>query len=722
MTYGMIEKQNNIAIIWLDQSGEKINKISLDLLDIFEGFLEHIENDPDIQGVVLISRKEDNFIAGADLDELMYMPEPEEAQNLSRQGHALVNRVAGFPKPVVAAIHGAALGGGLEVALACSHRIATDDRRTVLGFPEVRLGLLPAGGGTQRLPRLIGIQRALEMMLTGNTIYPRQAQRMGLIDDVIHPYGLLSAAVMAARRLAEKSVRRKKRQGVLSRLLERTSIGRNIIYKKAGETVRRRTRGNYPAPFKIIDCVKKGMENGFSAGLEAEEKYFGELVVSPEARELINIFFTMTAMKKNPLKDMARDVRMIGILGAGLMGSGIAQVSASKGFDVYVKDIQADALVRGEKAIWNDLDRKVKKGGLSAFERDRIFTRITSTLTGEGFDIADLVIDAVSEDLELKKNLLKETERVMKINAIFASTTSALPILQIAEASRRPEQVIGMHYFSPVTKMPLLEIIVTDKTADWVIASAVDVGIRQGKTVIVVQDGPGFYTTRILAPLMNEALMLLEEGGNIQEIDNAMIEFGFPVGPITLLDEVGIDVGAQVSNVVAPLFADRGAQSTEVMKNLVLSDYRGRKNNRGFYRYDTTARKKKKKTVNEEIYSFLGGKRRKTIAKEEIQKRLVLIMVNEAAYCLQEEILQSSRDGDIGAVFGLGFPPFLGGPFRYMDNQGILHILSQMKELEKTHGSRFRPAQIIRDKAARGERFYHEHDYAYLSNRAYRQC
>lgn len=393
------------------------------------------------------------------------------------------------------------------------------------------------------------------------------------------------------------------------------------------------------------------------------------------------------------------------------MGSGIAQVSAAKGFDVFVKDIQTDALGRGEKAIWSDLERKVKKGGLSAFERDRIFSRINTTVGNEGIDAADLVVEAVFEDLELKKNLLEKTEKIMKIDAIFASNTSSLPISQIAEASTRPEQVIGMHYFSPVPKMPLLEIIVTDKTADWVTASAIDVGIKQGKTVIVVNDGPGFYTTRILAPFLNEALTILEEGENIRSIDTAMLEYGFPVGPITLLDEVGIDVGAHVSQILAPLFAERGAQPTDVMKNLLQADYRGRKNNRGFYRYDTTVRKKKKKKVNEEIYSFFGGKRRKTITKDEIQKRLTLIMVNEAAYCLQDKILQSPRDGDIGAVFGLGFPPFLGGPFRYMDKQGIPHILSQMKELERTHGSRFRPAQIIQDKAARGERFYQANNY-----------
>ena len=709
MTYAKIEKQGGVAIVWLNQSGEKVNKISLDLLDVFEEFMEQIENDDEIKGVVLISGKEDNFIAGADLDEFVYMPEREKAETLSRRGHILLNRIADFPKPVVAAMHGATLGGGLEVALACTCRIATDNPKTFFAFPEVKLGLLPAGEGTQRLPRLIGLQAALDMMLTGKNIYPRQARKMGLVDDLINPYGLLNAAKSAAIDLAGRPVKRKKKQSILSRSLDSMPFGRKMIYKKARETVQKKTRGNYPAPFKIIECVETGMEKGMKAGLQAEEKYFGELVMTPQANELIRIFFNMTALKKNPLEEFARPVSKIGILGAGLMGSGIANVSASKGMEVVLKDVDFEALGKGEKSIWQDLGKKVKKGGLTAFQRDLTFSRINGTITNQGLENADLIIEAVFEDLDLKKKILRETEAVIKEDAIFATNTSSLPITSIVEASKRPEQVIGMHYFSPVPRMPLLEIIVTEKTANWVTATALDVGIKQGKTVIVVHDGPGFYTTRILAPFMNEALVLLEEGAGIEEIDRAMLEFGFPVGPVTLLDEVGIDVGAHVSRILGSLFAGRGAKPSETMEKLVQAGYKGRKNNQGFYRYDQSFRKKKKtKEINEKIYSFFGGSERKKFDREEIQNRLSLVMINEAAHCLQDGILSSPRDGDVGAVFGLGFPPFLGGPFRYMDNHRIHNILSLMEDLENTHGTRFTPAQILRDYASRDELFYHE--------------
>jgi 3-hydroxyacyl-CoA dehydrogenase/enoyl-CoA hydratase/3-hydroxybutyryl-CoA epimerase len=706
MPYAQIEKDNGVAVVWLDQPGENVNTISVDLVDTFTAILNSLEKDETVKGIVIISRKPDTFIAGADIDKFKDMASSDEAEALSRKGNALLNRMTAFPKPIVAALHGAALGGGLEVALACHYRIASDDPKTILALPEVKLGLLPGGGGTQRLPRLVGLQTALTMMLTGKNIYPRQAKKIGLVDDLIHPYGLLEAAKKAALEIVHRPTERKKKLPFVAKLLESNSISRSIVYKKAEELVRKQTWGNYPAPLKIIECVKAGLEKSVEGGMEAEIKNFGELMMSTQSRELIQIFLSMTALKKNPRKDLVRPVDKIGILGAGLMGAGIAQVSAAQGMEVLLKDITYEAVGKGEKAIWKELDNKVKKKALSPFQRDLTFSRIKGCIDYGGFEKADLVIEAVFEDLDIKKGILMETESLTKEDAIFASNTSSLPIGSIAAASRRPEQVIGMHYFSPVPKMPLLEIIVTEKTADWVRATALDVGIRQGKTVIVVNDGPGFYTTRILAPLLNEALEILGEGGDIEEIDKAMRRFGYPVGPIALIDEVGIDVGAHVSNVLRPLFSARGVTPNNTMENLFTAGYKGRKNNRGFYRYGDPAGKKKKKEVNGEIYAFFGGPKRKKLDVKEIQNRLSLIMVNEAALCLQEGILHAPRDGDIGAVFGLGFPPFLGGPFRYIDHVGLPEFLALMEKLSEKHGSRFTPAQILRDREVNNQRFY----------------
>jgi len=362
----------------------------------------------------------------------------------------------------------------------------------------------------------------------------------------------------------------------------------------------------------------------------------------------------MTALKKNPLKDQVRPVKRIGIVGAGLMGAGIADVSVSNGLDVLLKDVSPEAVGRGEKVVWQELDEKVRKGILTPVQRDRIFSRVSGTDGYRGFEKADLIIEAVFEDLELKKRVVQEMEAVAKEDAIFATNTSSLPITSIAGASRRPEQVIGMHYFSPVAKMPLLEIIVTAKTAPWVRATALDLGIRQGKTVIVVNDGPGFYTTRVLAALVNEALLLLNEGGHIEEIDRAMRRFGYPVGPFTLLDEVGIDVGAHVSKVLGPVFAQRGVQPNDSMEVLLKAGYKGRKNNKGFYLYDKAVGRKKKE-VNREIYAFFGGPKRMSIEGGEIEDRLSFVMTNEAAHCLQEGILSSSRVGDMVRFSAWGF-------------------------------------------------------------------
>lgn len=705
MSFTQIEKENGVAIIWLDQPGERINKISAELVEEFEVALDLLENDAEVEGIVLTSRKAD-FIAGADLEGFLRMDRPGQAKALSRKGHKMLNRMEEFTKPIVAAIDGVALGGGLEVALACHYRIASDNPRTALALPEVRLGILPGGGGAQRLPRLIGLQRALNLMLTGKNVYPHQAKKMGLVDEVVNQYQLLKAARITALKLASKPHRRKKRLSLFEGLLEGNSLGRKIIYKKSRQLIQQRTKGNYPAPFKIIECVEIGMEKGFEEGLKAESEKLDELILTPQCKELINLFFGMNSLKKNPHKNLARPVKKIGILGAGLMGSGIASISINRGIHTTLKDIDWNVLMQSEKSLWKELNDKTRKRIVSRFQMDQILSRLATTTEYERLRKADMIIEAVFEDLELKQKVLVETEAATRDECIFASNTSAIPISQIALASDRPEQVIGMHYFSPVQKMPLLEIVVTQQTAARVTATAVEVGIRQGKNVIVVRDGPGFYTTRILSAMLNEALVLFEEGGNILEIDRAMQHFGFPVGPFTLMDEVGIDVAAHVTRVLSPLFEDRGIQPSDISEKLFQAGFKGKKNQKGFYQYSSGGRRGKNRKINRAIFKELGKIKPKQFDWEEIQTRLSLAMVNEAAHCLQEEIIREPRDGDMGAVLGLGFPPFRGGPFRYMDSQGIENILSTLEELHERYENRFLPAQIMRDFARRDMKFY----------------
>ncbi|MFV1882964.1 MAG: 3-hydroxyacyl-CoA dehydrogenase NAD-binding domain-containing protein [Balneola sp.] len=703
MSYINITIKESVAILTLDKPGEKVNTLDESLMTQFEEFLGRLESDDSLKGAVLISGKENNFIAGADIEMFKARETAEDLEQLSKDGHSILNKIEASTKPFVVAIHGSCMGGGLELSLACDYRIATNHSKTVLALPEVKLGVIPGTGGTQRLPRLIGIQKALSYMLTGGNIYARKARSMGLVDELTHKDALEEAGIKAVHTLSGSgSFKRKDKRSFIEKVLEGNPIGRNIIFSQARKKTLGQTKGNYPAPLMIIDSVKYGYQKGLKKGLDNESRLFGEAGATPESRALVNLFFGMTNSKKNPLEGKVKPIRNIGVLGAGLMGSGIADVSINKGgYSVLLKDQTLEAASKGEKVIWDSLNDKSKKRIITSFERDQLISKVTGTDSYDSFGKADLVIEAVFEDLDLKRKIVAQVEEVTGNHCIFASNTSSLPISEIAKGAKRPENIIGMHYFSPVQKMPLLEIITTPQTADWVTATAYDVGVKQGKTVIVVNDGPGFYTTRILAPYMNEALLLLEEGASIEFLDQIMKQFGYPVGPMALLDEVGIDVGAHVGETMAPVFNARGGKSSTKAQELMDAGYLGRKNKKGMYTYNG-----KKKEPNREIYSIFGGSSRNNPNVETGQLRMALMMVNEAAYCLQEDILKSPTDGNLGAILGLGFPPFTGGPFRYIDQVGVHTIVDRLNEYTDKFGPRFKPAEILVEYAKAKKRFY----------------
>lgn len=691
---------NGIAVIRLDVPDSRVNVLSSALLDQFRAALESIASDGRVRAAVLASAKPDNFIAGADLGEIRSIDSAARAAAFVRDGHGILDRVERSRKPVVAAIHGAALGGGLEVALACHYRIATLHPKTVLGLPEVMVGLLPGAGGTQRLPRLIGLVRALPMLLAGQRLRAKKALEAGLVDAVSPPEELESRAVAAAAAMAEGKLRRGGTP--LAVKVQNASPMRTLILSKAKDGVAKKTRGLYPAPVAILDCVETGLREGFEAGREREIARFGELAVSREAKNLIWLFEAMNELKKLPPGSAPRDVDRLGILGGGLMGEGIASVSLSLA-DVIVRDVSEGALAKLKQRLETGLAKRVSSGSVT--ERDAVLERERLTATTDLAKLAgaELVIEAVFEDLELKRRVLAETESVVAEDCVIASNTSALPIGEIAATAKRPQRVIGMHYFSPVPKMPLLEIIVRPDTDPVAEATARQFGIDQGKSVIVVKDGPGFYTTRILAPFMNEAIVLLGEGAEIRALDDALRDFGFPVGPVTLLDEVGIDVAAHVAVDLGRAFESRGLTAAPQLPRMVEAGYRGRKNGRGFYRYEA---KKGRKPANAEVYAFFGGTSRRAIPANEMAERLAMLMVNEATHCLGEGVIASPRDGDVGAILGLGFPPFRGGPFHYVDTEGAAAVVERLKQLESKHGARFAPAPLLVRHADSGQRFY----------------
>lgn len=705
---------DGVALLVIDVPGESVNTLSREVLDELGPLLDAIERDASVKAVVVVSGKSDGFIAGADLKLLRSLGSASAAAELATLGQALLDRVEKSAKPFVAAIAGACLGGGLEVALACRARVASTDERTRLGLPEVQLGLLPGLGGTQRLPALLGLQSALDMLLTGKQVDGRRALRMGLVDEVVEKPVLVAVAVRRALVLAQSSARVPREFGteqVTEFLLGKNPLGRKLFFREARKRLRAQTHGNYPAPERILSVVELGLSRGRAAGLAAEAKAFGELSATAEARELINIFFATNELKKDSGVDdpsvQPQTVHKIGVLGAGLMGAGIAYVTLTKArVPVRLKDRDHAGIGKGLAHVRGLLDRSVERRRITPGERTRLLSVLTASTEYTGLGDAQVVIEAVFEDLALKQQVVRDIEQYGNPKLIFASNTSSLPIGRIAEAATYPERVVGMHYFSPVDKMPLLEVIVTGTTAPWVTATAVALGKRQGKTVIVVKDGAGFYTSRILAPYLNEAAHMLARGVPIQTIDEALVGFGFPVGPLTLLDEIGIDVGAKVAKILHEAFGARMAPPGSIER--LLADQRfGRKNQRGFYLYGEGKRKKEKKHADATIYALLGvAQAGDPPPHGEIAQRCVLAMVNEAVRCLEEGILRSARDGDIGAVFGLGFPPFRGGPFRYADTVGAAELVRRLHALEAEHGSRFAPAALLVDMAARGGTFY----------------
>ena len=708
-----LEHVDGIAVVTIDLPGEPVNKVTAGLRADFATVFDQLVADTSVRGVVLASGKPDTWIAGADIDEFLTMQSANDAEALSRGGQELLARLESLSIPVVAAIHGACLGGGLETALACRYRIASDHPKTVLALPEVQLGLIPGAGGTQRLPRLIGLQRALDMILTSRNVRARKAYQMGLVDELVHPAILGEIAIDRARKLADKALgarRSPKGRGATGLLLEDNPLGSALVFRKAREGVMEKTHGHYPAPLAAIHAVQIGYEKGREAGYREEARAFGEMAVSEVSKQLVFLFFATTALKKDVGVDAPapapREVDTLGVIGAGFMGAGIASVAAQQNTSVRMKDTDVTRIGRGIAAVSEVLRGRLKKKQITKLQYEDQLGLVGGTTDYSGFGRASLVIEAVFEDLPLKHRVLREVEPVIAPTAVYASNTSTIPITKIAEAAERPGRVLGMHFFSPVHKMPLLEVIATRETEKDATVTAVAYGKRLGKTVIVVNDAPGFYTTRTLSAYMNEAGRLLDEGASIESIDKALTDFGFPVGPITLLDEVGIDVGGKVGQVLFDAFGARMAPS-ESLRRVVESGRTGRKGKKGFYQYDDAGTKN---AVDATVYQLLpGGATRIEMDPVEMQQRCVLAMVNEAARCLEEGVLRSARDGDVGAVFGIGFPPFRGGPFRYVDALGAGRVVDELQALNDRFSGRFEPAAVLVDYARGKKRFYPAH-------------
>ncbi|HAS8155746.1 fatty acid oxidation complex subunit alpha FadJ [Vibrio vulnificus] len=691
--------EQNIAWLGIDVPNEKMNTLQAAFADEMKAIFAQLKDCSGLKGLIVHSLKPDNFVAGADVRMLEACKTAPEAEALARQGQELFQQLSDLPYPVVAAIHGPCLGGGLELALACDFRVCSDDAATRLGLPEVQLGLLPGSGGTQRLPRLIGLLPSLDLILTGKQLRANKAKKWGVVDACVPQTILLDVA----KQFVEKGKKRAKQKvATKEKLLSGSGLGRKFVFEQAAKKTHEKTRGNYPATVAILQVIQHGLEKGMKQGLELEAKRFGELVMSNESKALRSIFFATTEMKKETGSEAKPSkVGMVGVLGGGLMGAGISHVSVAKAkVPVRIKDVSDDGVLNALKYNYKLFDKQRKRRILSKAQLQSKMLQLSGGTDFTSFNRTDVVIEAVFEDLSLKQQMVADIEANAKSETIFATNTSSLPIHKIAEKAQRPENIVGLHYFSPVEKMPLVEVIPHESTSEETIATVVALAKKQGKTPIVVKDQAGFYVNRILAPYMNESAHILLANEPIDKIDTALLDFGFPVGPITLLDEVGVDIGAKIMPI---LVAELGARfkGPDVFDVLLNDGRKGRKSGKGFYTY-----KGKKKEVDKSVYKLLKLTPESKLSDNDIALRCVLPMLNEAVRCLDDGIIRSPRDGDIGAIFGIGFPPFLGGPFRYMDQFGLKELVEKMNQFAEKYGDRFAPCDGLLTRAGEGRRFY----------------
>ena len=677
--------ESGVARIVIDRPDDRVNALDVRVLeDLAAAIAAARVASP--RGLVVASAKPTQFVAGADLD-MLRGGSQADAEGASRAMQRVLDDLAALPFTTVAAINGPAIGGGLEIALACDVRIMADAPNARVGLTETRLGLLPAAGGTQRLPRLIGLPRALDMILTGRQLAPRRALQAGVVDEVVHPAVLLRAAT-------DHALRDRKRRAPGGRsLAERAATwlapARAFALRRARAQTLAETRGLYPAPLKALDAVATGLTKGMPSGLEAEARAFGELATGETARNLIALAMLTLRQRKAALAGLGapRAIANVGVVGLGFMGSGIAQAAAAGGLRVRARDRDAAAVAKGLSTIRQLTTDAARKGVFDRRDAARIVGRVSGADDLTGFANADLVIEAVFEELGTKRRVIEELERVVRTDTVIASNTSALPIGEIAGGARAPERIVGMHFFSPVHKMPLLEIVRPAGADPDAVATAVAAANALGKTPIVVNDGPGFYTTRVLSTMIGEAFVMLGEGVSMEAIDRAMTTFGWPVGPLQLVDEVGLEVAGHAGETVARA---RGIAGPSIVNALVAEGFKGKHRGGGFYRYEG-----KRRTPNPRVAELL--KAAPGPVTEDLAERLTLVFVNEATRCLEEEILRSPGEGDLGAVLGLGFPPYLGGPFRYADALRQT-IVTSLERLAAAHGERLAPTEALRSR------------------------
>ncbi|MGZ3748072.1 MAG: 3-hydroxyacyl-CoA dehydrogenase NAD-binding domain-containing protein [Pseudobdellovibrionaceae bacterium] len=708
-----IVPQGDIALVELDLVGEKVNKLSTPVMLRIKEVITSLKQSS-YKAVIFISRKNKIFIAGADIEEIKNMSTREQYEAAVKTGQEIMNMVEDLPMPTIAAVNGACMGGGCEFIMACDYRMATEDASTKIGLPEIQLGILPGFGGCVRMPKLLGLQASLDIILAGKAVNAKKASKIGLVDRVVHPAILQEEATKWAQEIIQKgkgkALKKYQPKGFMNKALE-SFLGRGVVFKKAKEGVLKATHGHYPAPLKALEVIQKtyGWSNREEA-LAVERAAFCELAVTEISKNLIHVFYLTEMVKRSsgvPGKSVkGREVKSLGILGAGTMGGGIAYVAADKGIDVWMKDLNPEALGKGLKHASDLWMKLLKRKSIDKYQYRQKMDRVAASTDYSGFMNLDVVVEAIVEDMNIKQKVIAECAAKMRADAILVTNTSSLSVTEMSKAHPRPEYFAGMHFFNPVDKMPLVEVIRGEKSSDETVATIFELSKKMGKMPVVVKDGPGFLVNRLLLPYMAEAAFLLQEGMDIKTVDAAYVkEFGMPMGPFALMDEVGLDVCIKVLKIFKKAFGGR-VEMAPCMEILEKSGRLGKKNGKGFYTYSETG---KRLEADDTIYPDLGLKpATNPLSSKECIERGVFAMVNECSRALLEDrIVDTPHEVDLAMIMGTGFPPFRGGLLKYADSVGLTYIETQLAEYAvQRNAARLRPANPLKDLAKTNKKFY----------------
>ncbi len=711
--------QDSLAIVDFDLQGEKINKWSESSLKELDEVLAKLEgNKGTLSAVLFRSAKVKSFIVGADIKVIQSLTTRDEAVFASEFGQKVFSRLEDFPLPTIAAIEGPCMGGGTEFILSCDYRVASDSDKTQMGLPEVKLGIFPGWGGTYRLPRIVDLPTSLDMILSGKSLNAKKAAKVGLVDQVI-PEGLfaLKAVEFARAQTKKRKNPEPQKSSFVNKLLSSNLVGRTVVFKKTKETVLKTTRGHYPAPLKALEVIESCWGKSRADWMKKERELFGDLAISDISKNLIRIFFMTEAVKKESGTSLSSEellkinpVQQLAVLGAGVMGAGIAATSAARGMKAQLKDVNFQAVGKGlahaRKLFQKAVDRKKD----TALQRDDKFRNLRGQTDYSGFKGLDLVIEAVVEDLKVKKSVFAELENVVSPQCILATNTSSLQLSEISSDLKNKERFLGLHFFNPVDKMPLVEVVVSEKTLPEYTAKAVAYVKSIGKTPLVTKDGPGFLVNRLLVPFMLEAGYLIEDGADLEKVDREIKKWGMPMGPYELLDEVGLDVVSKICPIFEKALGERFVAPAII--NKISGDVQGaqkrygKKSGLGFYKWENNKRVEMDRAGLEKIVGHSLNGQKVLLSGEALAQRMVFPMINEAAVVLEEKIVASAEKIDLGMIFGIGFPPFKGGLCRYADSIGLEKITRELERLAASHGPRFKPTDALKRLSANGGRFY----------------